>query len=55
MSATFVRAGEVHDAPNKARHGCGRPRNGERAVSSWAGRWYIWRQDGFTGRRSAFM
>jgi hypothetical protein len=32
--ATFVRAGEVHDAPNKARHGCGRPRDGERAVSS---------------------
>jgi hypothetical protein len=32
MSATFVRAGEVHDAPNKARHGYGRPRDGERRV-----------------------
>jgi hypothetical protein len=25
---------EVHEAPNKARHVCGRPRDGERAVSS---------------------
>jgi len=29
----FVRAGEVHAAPNKAQHVCGRPRDGERAVS----------------------
>jgi hypothetical protein len=29
-----VHVGEVHEAPNKARHVCGRPRDGERAVSS---------------------
>ncbi len=32
-SAAFVRAGEIHDAPNKARHGLD-AREIERAVSS---------------------
>ena len=30
---TFADAREVHAAPNKARHVCERPRDGERAVS----------------------
>src|SRR5262249_30950712 len=33
MSVTFADGREVHDAPNKARQVCERPRDGERAVS----------------------
>jgi len=33
MSVTFADGREVHDAPDKARHVCERPRGGERAVS----------------------
>ena len=33
MSVTFVDVREVHAMPNKAWHVCGRPRDGERAVS----------------------
>ena len=33
MSVTFADGREVHDAPNKARHVCERPRDGERAVA----------------------
>jgi hypothetical protein len=33
MSVMFADGREVHVAPNKARHVCERPRDGERAVS----------------------